>query len=145
MRRILFYALIFSGLCWIISYSKADWNKRVLSRSLVGRGRGGTAPPLFSTVGTRPPLPHFFGLKFMQKLVHCCNWLLTETQCNIIFQYSRINTSSCIAGQDQRSAVAIFVTCMSVRVCGPKLFKNLCLSLVSFLGLGPTPLVLRCF
>ena len=24
--------------------------------------------------------PHFFGLKFVQKLVHCyCNWLLTET------------------------------------------------------------------
>ena len=27
-----------------------------------------------------------------------------------------------IAGQDQRSAVAIFLTCMSVRVCRPKLF-----------------------
>jgi len=24
------------------------------------------------------------GLKFVQKLVHCCKWLLTETQCNII-------------------------------------------------------------
>jgi len=39
--------------------------------------------------------------------------------------------SSCIAGQDQRSTVAIFLTCMSVRVCGPMLFKNLCLSLDS--------------
>jgi len=29
-------------------------------------------------------VPHFFGLKFVQKLVHCCNWLLTETQCKII-------------------------------------------------------------
>ena len=39
-----------------------------------------------------------------QKLVHCCFWLLTETQCKII----------------------------SVQhVCRPKLFKNLCLSLVS--------------
>jgi len=39
-----------------------------------------------------------------QKLVHCCSWLLTETQCKII----------------------------SVQhVCRPKLFKNLCLSLVS--------------
>jgi len=28
--------------------------------------------------------PHFFGLKFEQKLVHCCNWLLTEMQCQII-------------------------------------------------------------
>ena len=28
--------------------------------------------------------PHFFGLKFVQKLVHCRNWLLTETQCKII-------------------------------------------------------------
>jgi len=43
----------------------------------VGRGRGG---------GRRPPLPPLFGLKFVQKLVlvHCCNWLLTETQCKII-------------------------------------------------------------
>jgi len=42
------------------------------SRGVVGRGHGGTASP------------HFLGLKFMQKLVHCCNWLLTETQCKII-------------------------------------------------------------
>jgi len=40
----------------------------------------------------------------VQKLVHCCNWLLTETQCKII----------------------------SVQhVRRPKTFKNLCLSLVS--------------
>jgi len=44
---------------------------------------------------------------------------------------TQTNTSSCIAEQDQRSAVEIFLTCMSVRVCRPKLFKNLCLSLVS--------------
>ena len=48
-------------------------------------------------------------------LVHCCNWLLTETQCKIIpVQHVR----------------------------RPELFKNLCLSLVSgvphfFLGLHP--------
>jgi len=56
------------------------------ARGVVGRGRGGGdgVPPLFSTGGTRPPLPHFFRLKFVQKLVHCCNWLLTETQCKII-------------------------------------------------------------
>ena len=50
-----------------------------------GAGTRGTAsPPLFSTGGTRPPLPPLFGLKFVQKLVHCCNWLHTETQCKII-------------------------------------------------------------
>ena len=51
---------------------------------VVERGRGGRRLPTFSTGGTRPPLPHFFGLKFVQKLVDCCNWLLTETQFKII-------------------------------------------------------------
>ena len=41
-------------------------------------------PPTFFDRRTRPQLPHFFGLKSVQKLVHCCNWLLTETQCKII-------------------------------------------------------------
>ena len=41
------------------------------SRGVVGRGRVGTASPTFFDRGTRPPLPHFFGLKFVQKLVHC--------------------------------------------------------------------------
>jgi len=49
----------------------------------VGRGHG-VGVPHFSTGGTRPPLSHFLGLKFVQKLVQCCNWLLTETQCKII-------------------------------------------------------------
>ena len=49
------------------------------------------------------------------------------------------NTTSCIAEQDQRSAVAIFLTSMSVRVCRPKLFKNLCLSIVS----GVSPLLFQ--
>jgi len=81
----------------------------------VGRGREGMASPRFFRQGRRVPhSSHFFGQKFAQKLVHCCNWLLTETQCKILFQYS-----------------GIFLTCMSVRVCRPKLFKNLCLSLVS--------------
>jgi len=57
-----------------------------------------------SGAGTRPPLPPLFGLKFVQKLVHYCNWLLTETQCRII---------------------------LVQHVCRPKLFKNICLSLVS--------------
>jgi len=38
----------------------------VLISGVVGRGRRETA------------YPHFFGLKFVQKLVHCCNWLLTS-------------------------------------------------------------------
>jgi len=94
----------------------------------VGRGREGMASPRFFQRGRRVPhSSHFFGQKFVQKLVHCCNWLLTETQCKILFQYS-----------------GIFLTCMSVRVCRPKLFKNLCVSLVSgvphyFLGLHPCP------
>ena len=50
------------------------------TRGVMGRERGGTASPTFFVRGTRPPLPHFFGLKFLQKLVHCCNWLLTETR-----------------------------------------------------------------
>jgi len=59
------------------------------------------------------PTPPLFRLKFMQTFVHCCNWLLTERQCKI----------------------------MSVQhVCRPKLFKNICLSLVS--GAFP-PLLFR--
>jgi len=67
--------------------------------------RGDGVPPLFRQAGDASPNPrHFFGLKFVQKIVHCCNWLFTETQCKII----------------------------SVQhVCRPKLFKNLCLRLVS--------------
>ena len=58
--------------------------EHVAYRGVVGRGRGGTASPTFFDRGTRPPLPPLFGLKFVQKLVHCCNWLLTEAKCEII-------------------------------------------------------------
>ena len=54
------------------------------SKGVVGQGRGGTASPPFFDRGTRHPLPDLFGLKFVQKLVHFCNWLLTEMQCMII-------------------------------------------------------------
>jgi len=56
-----------------------------------------------------------------------------------LYLYRHSNASSCIAGQGQRSAVAILLACMSARVCRPKLFKNLCLSLVS----GISPLLFR--
>ena len=51
---------------------------------MVERGRGGTASLTFFDRGDASPTPPFFGLKFMHKLVHRCNWLLTETQCKII-------------------------------------------------------------
>jgi len=97
-----------------------------------GAGTRVDSVPHFFDGGRIPHFPHFFGLKFVQKLVHCCNWLLTETQCKIIsvqqtICYRHSNTSRCIAGRDQRSAVAISLTSMSVRVCRPKLLKNLCL------------------
>jgi len=63
-----------------------DYGQR--ARGVVGRGRGGgdgAPPPLFFDRGDASHTPpHFFGLKFVQKLVHCCNWLLTETQCKTI-------------------------------------------------------------
>jgi len=52
-----------------------------------GAGTRGTASPrpaFFDRRDASPTPPHFFGLKFVQKVVHCCNWLLTETQCKII-------------------------------------------------------------
>ena len=104
------------------------------SRGVVGRVRvEWTASPTFFDRWGR--LPQFFGLKLVQKLVNCCNWLLIETWCKIFSRYSRINvaakasicciqshTNTCIAGQDQRPAVASFLTCMSVRVCRPELY-----------------------
>ena len=51
--------------------------------AIVTRG-GGTASPYFFDRGDTSPTPPLFKLKFVQKLVHCCNWLLTETQCKII-------------------------------------------------------------
>ena len=45
---------------------------RELATTAHGAGTRGTASP------------HFFGLKFVQKSVNCCNWLLTETQCKMI-------------------------------------------------------------
>ena len=46
-----------------------------------GCSGAGTVSPLFFDSGDASPTPPLFGLKFVQKLVHCCNWLLTETQC----------------------------------------------------------------
>jgi len=49
-----------------------------------GGTRGDGVPHFFRQRGRVPHSPPLFGLKFVQKLVHCCNWLLTETQCKII-------------------------------------------------------------
>jgi len=48
--------------------------------------RWDSVPQFFRPRGRVPHSSHFFGLKFVQKLVHCCNRLLTETQCKIIFK-----------------------------------------------------------
>ena len=85
---------------------------RLHSSGVVGRGGDGVPPPAFFDRRDASPTPPLLGLKkFVQKLVHCCNWLLAETQCKII------------SGE---------------HVCRPKLFKNLCLSLVSVV---PPPLL----
>jgi len=140
-------------------YSELRWNqalriiihrvreKNVHLRGVVGRGRGRRRPPLFFDKGDASPPPTFLNeirTKVSPLLQLVTYWnavkdnFSTAELISIFYRHS--NTSSCIAEQDQRSAVAIFLTCMSVRVCRPKLFKNLCLSLVSgvphfFLGL----------
>jgi len=110
----------------------------VYYRGVVGRRRGGAAFPHFFRQGDASPTPPLFWTKICVKdspllqLVTYWNAVYDNfsTAELISICYRRSNTSSCIAGQDQRSAVAIFLMCMSVRVCRPKLFKNLCLSLV---------------
>jgi len=77
-------------------------------------GAGGRRPSAFFDRGGRDPhFPHFFGLKFVQKLVHCCNCLLTETQCKIISVQQNLS--------DMYEYVYVGLNCL----------KNLCLSLVS--------------
>ena len=61
--------------------TRSDYNQGC--SGVVRRGRGGRRPPTFLT-GDASPTPPLFGHKFVQKLVHCCNLLLTETQCKII-------------------------------------------------------------
>jgi len=56
----------------------------VFARGVVGQGRGETASPTFFRQGGRVPHSPTFLTEIRQKLVHCCNWLLTETQCKII-------------------------------------------------------------
>ena len=52
-------------------------------------GAGTASPDFFRQGGRVPHSPHLFGLKFVQKLVHCCSWLLTETQYKIISVLSK--------------------------------------------------------
>jgi len=117
-----------------------------------GAGTRGEGVPHFFRQGDASPIPSPFWTEIRAKV---SPFLQLVTYWNAVYDnfstaelisicYRHSNTSSCIAGQDQRSAVTILLTCMSVRVCRPKLFWNLCLSLVSgvlhfFLGLGPHP------
>ena len=52
----------------------AQRQRLVQGCSGAGTREGGTVSPTFSTAGDASPTPlHFSGLKFVQKLVHCCN------------------------------------------------------------------------
>jgi len=67
----------------------------------VGRGRRGDGVRhiCFDRGDASPTPPPLFGLKFVQKLVHCCNWLLTETQCKIIAvqqNFSDVHERACM-------------------------------------------------
>ena len=55
-----------------------------LTRHVTHRRQLQTHNIFFDRGDTSPTPPTFFGLKFVQKLVHCCNWLLAEMQCKII-------------------------------------------------------------
>ena len=60
-------------------------DKLTVDQGCSGAGTRGDGVPHFYRQGdASSTTPHFFGLKFVQKLVHCCNWLLTETQCKIV-------------------------------------------------------------
>ena len=77
-------------------YSELRWNqalriiihrvreKKRPPQGCSGAGTRETASPTFFRQGGRVPTPPLFWLKFVQKLVYCCNWLLTETQWKII-------------------------------------------------------------
>jgi len=84
-----------------------------------GAGTRGTASPTFFDRGGRVPHSPLFWTEIRAKVSHSpvvTGYLLKRSVRK--FQNNRhSNTSSCIAEQDQRSAVAIFLTCMSVRVC----------------------------
>ena len=57
--------------------------------------RGDGVPHFFDRRDASPTTPPpLFGLKFVQKLVHCCNWLLAETQCEIISVQQRSATDT---------------------------------------------------
>jgi len=65
-----------------------DWRQvgQLQQQGCSGAGTRGTASPHFLDRGGHVPNspPPLFGLKFVQKLIQCCNWLHTETQCKII-------------------------------------------------------------
>jgi len=71
-------------LCKMRAIHAHDMTLTVCEQGCSGAGTRGGRPHFFRQGRRAPHSPHFFGLKFVQKLVHCCNWLLTETQCKII-------------------------------------------------------------
>ena len=60
-------------------------------------------PHFFSTGGGRVPhYPHFFGLKFVQKLVHCCNrYSLKRSRINIDLLQSKDTQTRVAVSQDK--------------------------------------------
>jgi len=86
----MYKAVLIENLAYVTSYAVSKATSRAnlflddFSQGCSGAGtRGDGVPPLFRQ-GDASPTPALFGLKFVQKLVHCCNWLLTKTQCKII-------------------------------------------------------------
>jgi len=64
-----------------------------------GAGTREGASPHFFRQGGRVPghPPPLFWTEFRAKVVHCCNWLLTETQCKIIsVQYNMYVGLNCL-------------------------------------------------
>ena len=81
IRRMFWRSVRSVCLCWSrMNQPRCRLANKLTCRDVVGRGRGGTASPTFFNRGTRSPLPHFLDWNSC----HCCNWLLTETQCKII-------------------------------------------------------------
>jgi len=80
------YSKKWRGCVALLNVNASDWRLQLVltMRPIQGCSGAGTASPHFFDREDASPTPPLFGLKFVQKLVHCCNWLLTEPQCKII-------------------------------------------------------------